>query len=89
MSQPISACTISKAAHGNQDALKFLTQAMKTNVECGHYSTFPCRHDPPCPVPTEEMMKKLNQHLHETAEREGWKRGAQGRKGTGGFYHAA
>lgn len=79
MSQPIPFCLISKAAHGDEQARNRLMQAMKYNIECGHYSIWPCRCVPPCPEPTAEMMSALNEHLAETAKREEWWRMYHGR----------
>lgn len=65
MSMPIIACTISKAAHGDEAAYARLRDAMRYNKQCGHWSQFPCQCEPRCPVPSEEAMAALNARLEE------------------------
>lgn len=68
MSMPISACMVMKAAKGDEDAYKHLIDAYTINLKCGHYTTFPCRCDPPCELPTEEQLKKLQARVDEYFE---------------------
>lgn len=70
MSFPISNCLIIKAANGDEPAYQRLALAMKFNRECGHWSQFPCKCQPPCgPKPTDKQMKALNDRLNVDAPR--------------------
>lgn len=85
MSIPVSVCLISKAAHGDEKATVELFKVMKVNIECGHYTTFPCRCAPPCPVPTSEMMARLNKRMLDVSRKEEWKyTGRSGEEGPPG-----
>jgi hypothetical protein len=67
MSIPIVACNVFKAARGDEEAFQNLVEAMKYNIECGHYSQFSCMCNPPCQAPPDEAIKaveiRLNQEL--------------------------
>lgn len=63
MSVPVSYCLIAKAAAGDDAAYQSLLAAMRINMKCGHYSTFPCNCDPPCAEVTKEQGEALNQRL--------------------------
>lgn len=63
MSTPILICTISKAALGDERACERLIQDMEYNLKAGHFTTFPCKCDPPCPVPTDEQLEALNEKV--------------------------
>lgn len=60
MSQPISMCLVYKAALGDEECVKRLTEAMDYNLRYGSYTTFPCDCKPPCPVPTQGQLQALN-----------------------------
>ena len=62
MSIPITACLISKATKSEQ-AYQNLLERMKVNVVHGHFSQWPCEHNPPCTMPTDEELDKLNERL--------------------------
>ena len=62
MSVPIYQCSISKAVD-DKNAYDDLLWKMKINWECGHWSTFSCRCEPRCRVPSEEEINDLNQRL--------------------------
>ena len=65
MSIPIHSCMIKKAVR-DEEGYQKLKEAMRINMECGHYSTFgcECEHTPPCgPDPTPEQMAALNARL--------------------------
>jgi hypothetical protein len=61
MSIPISHCLVSKAGLGDEQCFTRLVEAMDYNQRCGHFSTFPCEHDPRCPSLTEDQESSLNQ----------------------------
>lgn len=63
MSIPVSFCLISKAARGDGAAYARLLGYMRVNAECGHWSQFPCGHDPRCPRPTDEQVSALDARL--------------------------
>jgi len=65
MSQPLSQCIIFKAALGDEQAYKFVLDAMKYNKKCGHYSIFPCTCNPPCKQPSKEQGEELNRKITE------------------------
>lgn len=60
MSVPLSACLISKAGMGDEQAIKQLVSAMAVNEKYGSFSVFPCACNPPCPQLTQEQATKLN-----------------------------
>ena len=68
MSMPITHCAISKAAHGDECAFKFLVEAREYNETCGAYSVFPCKCKPPCPRPTERQLTTLFTRMNEALE---------------------
>jgi hypothetical protein len=61
MSRPISTCWVSKASLGDKAALETLIDAMDYNWACGHWSQMPCECNPPCPIPSEDQLKTLDQ----------------------------
>lgn len=64
MSQPIYMCDVYKAALGDEEKYKELVKDMKFNREYGSWSLFPCGHEPPCEVPTDDQLDKLNERLN-------------------------
>jgi len=68
VSQPLSQCVIFRAALGDEQAYKFVLDAMRYNKKCGHYSVFPCTCDPPCRRPTEEQGDELNRRIAEATK---------------------
>lgn len=48
MSIPIDDCLIHAGALGNDEAKDELLGIMRENLRLGHWSHFPCPHDPPC-----------------------------------------
>ena len=85
MSQPISSCTIARACMG-EEGYAFLREAMRINMECGHYMTFgfECKCEPKCIVPTPDQMTALNARLKEDlkdVKRYEAPKGAQGSQG--------
>lgn len=61
---PISTCQVCKAALGDEDVFNQLVEAMKYNLQCGHWSQFPCECDPPCPKPSDEQLDKFNERMN-------------------------
>jgi hypothetical protein len=55
MSIPIKACTVVKAAKGDDNAFQELVKKMKYNDEYGHFSIFPCECDIQCTATDEEL----------------------------------
>jgi hypothetical protein len=68
MSQPISFCTVSKAALGDEKAFQFLVEAMEYNLAWGAYTIFHCECDPPCPRPTVEQTAAFDKRLQDALE---------------------
>ena len=69
MSQPISACSVYKAARGDEEAFKWLVQAMDYNMKCGHWSENPCRCNPPCEKPTVQQLEDCKERLKAELEK--------------------
>lgn len=65
MSIPITYCLKSAAGRGCETAFRRLFDAMKYNLECGHFSQIPCNCDPRCPVLTDKEIVDLNNQLNE------------------------
>ena len=63
MSIPISACLIIRAAKGDESSYEQLIHDYTVNMECGHWTTFGCRCDPPCEQPTDEQKDELQRRL--------------------------
>lgn len=59
MSIPISACLVFKAARNQGDARKRLQERIDYNKKHGAFSTWPCRHEPPCEIPTDDQIADL------------------------------
>jgi hypothetical protein len=64
MSIPISTCLTVKAAKGDEAAFEKLANAMKVNMQYGHWSQYPCDCDPKCDC-TDEELAALNDRLAE------------------------
>jgi hypothetical protein len=64
MSIPINQCLITKAARGDEQAYEILRARLATNVECGHFTIFPCNHIPACEA-TQEELDKLQKRIDE------------------------
>ena len=65
MSMPIQACTLIKAAK-DEELFRRIHPMMHRNVKGGHFSIFPCSHDPPCAeVLTEEEQLDLMARLRQ------------------------
>lgn len=56
MSTPIQFCLVAKAANGDELAFQRLLTAMRENLKCGHWSQWPCKHDPKCTASEESIM---------------------------------
>ena len=65
MSYAIPYCLISKAGYEDEDAFHELSKLMKSNIAYGHFSYFPCNHNPKCPPLNEEQLRCLNLRLSE------------------------
>jgi hypothetical protein len=71
----------------NEEGYVVLREAMRINMQYGHYITFgcECKHDPKCIVPTQEQEDALNVRLKEdlkgVKERNWLPSGAQGNQG--------
>lgn len=63
MSAPISYCTISKSALGDEKEYQFLLKCLTYNLTQPAYSILGCPHTPPCPEPSPDQLKKLNDRL--------------------------
>ena len=70
MSVPISMCALSAAARQTgfgrasaQEVFERLAEALAYDLRCGHFTTLPCRCQPPCPIPTEEQFQELEKRL--------------------------
>lgn len=63
MSAPISACWISKAVQGDQQAFKTLLGAAIYNLDNPSNLVFSCNCKPPCPEPSPEQIKALNAQI--------------------------
>lgn len=62
MSRPVSACEISRAAL-SEEHYQHLRETISVNMRYGHWTTFGCDCAPPCPPPTEEQLRILNERL--------------------------
>jgi len=62
MSYPISYCLVAKAANGDEEAYKTLSEAMYFNLMLGHFSQFPCSCDPKC-YATDDALKAVDARL--------------------------
>jgi len=62
MSVPIKACLVIRAASGDEDAYEKLVRAMKYNIECGHYTSYPCDCNPRCDC-TDEELEALDKRI--------------------------
>jgi len=67
MSTPITNCLVAKATR-DEKAYRVLLNYMKVNLACGHWSQWPCEHKPPCEMPNEEALAKLNERLTKDLE---------------------
>ncbi len=67
MSVPLSQCLIAKAARGDDQAYKNLRKILAINVDCGHFSIYPCKHQPACEATQEEidkLQKRIDEDIH-------------------------
>ena len=58
MSVPVSYCRLVQAAD-DTEVFKMLHPTMKRNIDGGHFSVWPCEHDPPCRQLTEAEVRDL------------------------------
>lgn len=58
MSVPVKYCWLVQAADDPAEFRK-LHPTMKRNLDGGHFSVFPCPHDPPCRQLTAEEQRDL------------------------------
>lgn len=65
MSQPISVCTMWKAARGDEAVTVKVIETLVRNIKIGHFSTWPCEHQPPCQAPTTEQLAAFDKRLFE------------------------
>lgn len=63
MSNPISVCTIRRAARGDEAAYKHYISDMTINLSWGAYTIFPCMCKPECDEPNEEQVKAFNERV--------------------------
>lgn len=59
MSMPIPACLVYKAARDEGDSRKRLQSRLDYNKKFGAFSTWPCSHQPPCEVPSDDQIADL------------------------------
>lgn len=64
MSIPIKYCFLVQAAD-DPTAFDKLKPTMKRNIEGGHFSIWPCDHDPPCRQLTDEECNDLMRRFRE------------------------
>ena len=64
MSIPIKYCFLVEAC-GSEELFDKLHPIMKRNLDGGHFSVFPCNHDPPCRELTEEEQVSLMRRFRE------------------------
>lgn len=62
MSIPIKYCFLVEAAEKQASFVK-LHPIMHSNLKCGHFSVFPCTHDPPCRDLTEQEWDDLRRRF--------------------------
>ena len=90
MSIPLSYCLISKAARGDEEAYQQVKEAMIVNLRYGHWSQFPCPHDPPCPEVSQEQADAFHERMKNDLKdvpRGDWG-GPPGASGVSGFSSA-
>lgn len=68
MSIPPTACLISAAALGNEEAFTELAERMKVNIRHGGYSIWPCKCAEKCPRPTDEQLLALDARVKEATK---------------------
>lgn len=74
MSIPIIACRVSKAALGDEVVFNELVEDMKYNLRWGAFSRYSCQCDPPCPIPSDEQLKKFNERMDAALKKDSKKR---------------
>ena len=70
MSIPISACLVTKAANGDEQAYSKFKAAMLKNLQHGTFSTYPCECNPRCKQPSDELLDKLQERLVQDLDNE-------------------
>lgn len=70
MSVPISACLIARAIKGKSEARLKLKKNIAYNKKFGHFSIYPCQHNPSCMQPTsdEDLNKMMTDFFNEMPE---------------------
>lgn len=63
MSIPLKHCLVIKAVDGDEQALKFVYDALTKNLAHGAFTVMPCSCEPPCRTPTEDDMEDLIEML--------------------------
>ena len=64
MSIPIKYCLLVEAVDSAETFVK-LHPVMKRNIESGHFSIWPCNHEPPCRALTDVEYEDLMQRFKE------------------------
>jgi len=84
MSMPVKYCFLVSAADDSESFAK-LHPAMKRNLDGGHFTVFPCDHDPPCRQMTYEEYDSLMQRFKQllTPPGDSDERAARTRQATG------
>ena len=68
MSIPVSYCAFVRAVD-DPAAFRSLHPIMKRNIDCGHFSVFPCEHEPHCrELSTEEQLQLMDRFRGPPAE---------------------
>ena len=62
MSIPLSACYFRRAID-DEPFRALLLDAIQENLACGHFSVWPCPHNPPCKPLTDEECDLLEKAL--------------------------
>lgn len=63
MSLPVQDCLFFRAARGDEKAFDHLVKRLAYNLVKGHFTMYPCNHEPSCPECTEEELAALHDRL--------------------------
>ncbi len=68
MSYPFRVCLVYKAACGDEKCYQQFLKIWKINQIFGHWTQYPCNHEPPCTKPTDNQIAVFNDRLKKDLE---------------------
>jgi len=63
MSLPLQDCLFFRAARGDEKAFDSLVKRLAYNIVKGHFTMYPCSHEPRCVECTDEELEALTKRL--------------------------